>query len=56
MHLVERYFWLLCLAAVALGLAVPGFILKMVLGEKADVLLASQRVVPNVLKTNACRA
>jgi len=30
----------------------PGFVLKMVLGEKAGVLLASQRVVPNVLKAN----
>ncbi len=31
-------------------LPVPGFVLKMTLGELAGVLLASQRVVPNVLK------
>ncbi len=44
--------------ALALGRAMgkssfmgaPGFMLKMVLGEKAEILLASQRVVPNVLK------
>ncbi len=28
----------------------PAFVLKMVLGEKADILLASQRVILNVLK------
>jgi len=28
----------------------PGFLLKMVMGEKMELLLASQRVVPNVLK------
>ena len=31
-------------------LPTPGFVLKMVLGEKAGIVLASQRVVPNVLK------
>ncbi len=31
---------------------VPGFALKALLGERADALLQSQRVVPNVLKIN----
>nr|MEE4266589.1 TIGR01777 family oxidoreductase [Candidatus Krumholzibacteria bacterium] len=31
-------------------MAAPAFALKMLLGEKAAILLASQRVVPNVLK------
>ncbi len=31
-------------------LPVPGFALKLVMGELSDVLLASQRVVPNVLR------
>ena len=34
---------------------VPGFALKMILGERADALLQSQRVVPNVLKANGFR-
>jgi uncharacterized protein (TIGR01777 family) len=44
--------------AAALGRAVgkpafmpaPAFVLRLLLGEKADIILASQRVVPNVLK------
>ena len=46
--------------AVALGrtlgqparMPVPAFALRMILGEKAEMILASQRAVPNVLKTS----
>jgi len=34
---------------------VPGFALKLFLGERADALLQSQRVLPNVLKANGFR-
>lgn len=34
---------------------VPGFVLKLLLGERADALLHSQRVIPNVLKANGFR-
>lgn len=33
----------------------PGFALKLLLGERADALLQSQRAVPNVLKINGFR-
>ena len=36
-------------------LAAPYPALKMLLGEKADMLMASQRAVPNVLKANGFR-
>lgn len=36
-------------------LPAPTLALKLVLGEKADMLLASQRVVPNVLKSHGFR-
>ena len=36
-------------------LPVPRLVLKLLLGEKADLLLASQRAVPNVLKANGFR-
>lgn len=34
------------------GLSVPGWVLRNVLGEKAEMFLASQRAVPNALKVN----
>ncbi len=32
------------------SMPMPGFVLRAILGEKAEILLASQRVIPNVLK------
>lgn len=36
-------------------LPAPAFVLRLLLGEKAEILLASQRVVPNVLKASGFR-
>jgi NAD dependent epimerase/dehydratase family enzyme len=39
----------------AAWLPAPGFLLRMALGEKARMLLSSQRAVPNVLKAEGFR-